>query len=392
MIFQENHYMEKILGSILFVLLLQTISFAQVITGGDWHSLVLCSDSTVINWGRNRWGQLGNGTQNKTWCCCKSTPVQVSGLGDIIALAGGGMYSVALKSDETVWAWGLNNYGQLGDGTTTNKTTPVQVSGLKDIIAIAAGRGLHSLALKKDSTVWAWGLNNNYQLGNLNYTTVDCYYKSTPMQVRGLTSITAIAVGGTHSLALKKDGTVWMWGKYNNKDHHKSVVIYKTPMQVSGLTGITVIAAGSSHSLALKNDSTVWSFGQNDYGQLSDGDTTYKVTPVQVSGLSGIIAIAEGNSHSLALKNDGTVWAWGRNQHGQLGDGTTKNKTIPVQVTGLKDIIAIAGGHSHSLALQNNGTIWAWGRNQHGQLGDATTTKKTIPVKYIGVYGSQKSK
>ena len=236
--------------------------------------------------------------------------------GQFIKVSCGDYHSLALRDDGTVWAWGYNYYGQLGDGTRTTRYTAVQVSGLSRITAIAGG-GNHSLALKNDGTVWAWGYNEYGQLGNGSATT-----------------------------------------RY-------------TAAQVSGLSGITAIAGGGNHSLALKNDGTVWAWGYNEYGQLGDGSTTTRYTAVQVSGLSGITAIVGEGTHSLALKSDGTVWACGLNDVGQLGDGTRETTRITaVRVSGVSDVTAIAGGYNHSLALRDNGTVWAWGYNEYGQLGN----------------------
>jgi alpha-tubulin suppressor-like RCC1 family protein len=241
----------------------------------------------------------------------------------------------------------------LGNGTTyINSNTPVQVSALSGVTAIAGGFA-HSLALKSDGTVWAWGYNSNGQLGDGTYTT-----RNTPVQVSALSGVTAIAAGAYHSLALKSDGTVWAsgWdvvGQLGNGTSTDS----NTPVQVSGLSGMTAIAGGYFHSLALKSDGTVWAWGFNGYGELGNGTYTNSNTPVQVSGLSGVTAIAGGYFHSLALKSDGTVWAWGQDIFGQLGNGTfitTPPDGIgtPTQVSGLSGITAVAGGAYHSLALK----------------------------------------
>lgn len=327
------------------------LSDITAISGGKEHSLALKSDGTVWAWGYNGWGQLGDGTTTD-----RRTPVQVSGLSDIIAIAGGGSHSLALKSDGTVWAWGDNLYYQLGDGTQTDSSTPIQVKSLRGVIAISS-RSEYSLALKTDGTVWAWGDNEYGQLGD--GTTKN---RSAPVQVSGLSDIIAIAGGGEHSLALKSDGTVWAWGHNgwgqlgDGTDTNRS-----TPLQVRGISGIAAISGGLWHSLALKPDGTAWAWGNNGYGQLGDGTTENKNIPVQVSELSNIIAIACGGSHSLALKLDGTVWKWGMIRVLVRGINTTTDGTTPIQVNNLSDITVISGGRQHSLALKSDGTVWAWG-------------------------------
>ncbi len=336
-------------------------------------SLVLPAEATAQGtpwaWGDNFVGQLGDGTTIQ-----RTTPVQVSTLSSVTAVVAGtiGIHSLALKSDGTVWAWGHNG-GQLGDGTTTTRLTPVRVSVLIGVTAIAAG-GVHSLALS-NGRVWVWGINWAGQLGDGTTTT-----RVTPVQVSGLTNVTAIAGGGIHSLALKSDGTVWAWGANGIGELGDGTTTNRTtPVQVGSLTGVTAIAGGVFHSLALSNG-TVWAWGANGFGELGDGTTTNRVAPVQVSGLTNVTAIAGDNGYSLALKSDGTVWAWGIGGGGQLGDGTLTNRNTPVQVSGLTNVTAIAGGNGHSLALKSDGTVWAWGWNLSGKLGDGTTTDRYIPV------------
>jgi alpha-tubulin suppressor-like RCC1 family protein len=222
--------------------------------------------------------------------------VQVSGLtGTITAISAGYIHTAALKSDGTVWTWGSNQYGQLGDGTKVDELTPVQVSGLTGITAIAAGE-FHTVALKNDGTVWAWGLNDHGQLGSgglaISLIPVQVKLNSTTY----LTGITAIAAGEFHTVAL---------GVYAVPSIEEAPVV----------------------------SSNVWAWGLNNHGQLGDGTTTDQPTPVQVTGLTGnITAIAAGEFHTIALRNDGTVWDWGYNSVGQLGNGTTTNSVTPVNV------------------------------------------------------------
>jgi alpha-tubulin suppressor-like RCC1 family protein len=324
--------------------------------------------------------------------------VQVKGpggigfLSGISAVTGGLGHTVVLKADGTVWAWGRNDFGQLGDGTITESHTPKQVSGLLGIVAIQAAN-YSTVALKGDGTVWAWGDNSYGQLGDDTTTA-----RNTPVQVKGpggvgfLSGVAAIAAGGYHSGALKGDGTVWAWGNNSFGELGDGTTTQrKTPVQVKGpggsgvLSGVVAIGA-DWHSVAVKGDGTVWAWGYNNKGQLGDNTTTNRLTPVQVMGsggsgfLSGVTAITAGGYHSIAMKGDGTAWAWGSNENGQLGDTTTTQRNTPVQVSGLSGVTAIAAGSYHSLALKGDGTVRAWGSNSSGELGDGTTTNRSAPV------------
>ncbi|WP_253908854.1 RCC1 domain-containing protein [Corallococcus exiguus] len=345
------------------------------LTPGALHTLALKQDGTVWAWGYNVYGQIGDGTTTN-----RSTPVQVAGLTSVTALASGAYHTLALKQDGTVWAWGHNSYGQLGDGTTTDRIAPVQVAGLTSVAALA-GDGHHSLALKQDGTVWAWGYNLFGQLGDGTTT-----QRRTPIQVPGLTGVAALAGGGYHTLALKQDGTVWAWGRNENGQLGDGTTTQRlTPVRVQALTGITALAAGNYHSLALKSDGTVWAWGYNNGGQLGDGTQTQRPTPVQVQALTGVTSLAAGETCSLALKPDGTVWAWGNNGSGQLGDGTAIYRPAPVQVQGLTGVVSVAAGQAHTVALKTDGTGWAWGSNTIGQLGDGTRTGRPTPVRVTGL-------
>lgn len=343
------------------------------ITSGEQCCLALLSDGTVWAWGYNGYGQLGDGTTTD-----RSIPVQVKGLEDVIAIAGGGYHNLVLKADGTVLAWGDNTKGQLGDGTNRDKNTPVMISGLKGVVAISDG-GWHSLALKSDGTVWAWGDNGYGQLGDGTTTN-----KNSPVQVRGLDNIIAISGGCEHSLALRSDGTVWAWGEnYKGQlGNGENTIRVNYPVQVDKLTRVVAIAAGGGHSLALKSDGTVWAWGDDGYGQLGDGTSIDRDVPIQVHGINNIIEIAGGGGHSLALMSDGTVWAWGNNEYGQLGNGIAAHKsTVPVKAVKLSSVIAIDCGWRHSIAMKSDGTIWGWGINWHGELGDGTVNDRIVPFK-----------
>lgn len=344
----------------------QALGVTQVAEGID-SMMALRSDGTVWNWGNNGGGQLGNGTTTSS-----AVPLEVPGLTGVVTIAGGEETEYAVKSDGTLWAWGANYQGSLGDGNTTESNVPVEVTGLTGVKAVAAGYDW-ALALKSDGTVWAWGEGIDGELGNGATTN-----SSVPVEVSGLTGVTTIAAGNDHGLALKSDGTVWAWGgNYYGELGNGNTTNSDVPVQVSALSGgpsvIGLSASGNEASFALKSDGTVWSWGYNHEGELGNGNTTNSDVPVQVSGLSGVKTIAADGDITLALKSDGTVWDWGANSLGELGNGNHNNSDVPVQVNGVSNGSAIAAGIGYNgLVLEANGTLWTWGYNQEGQLGNGT--------------------
>jgi alpha-tubulin suppressor-like RCC1 family protein len=371
------------------------------------HSVAL-QGNTTLAWGANTYGQLGNGDTKGT---AQYVPVPVIGNAatGMTGVSAGGTHTLAFIINGSVLAWGNNSFGQLGNNSSTATSTPVQVftgtdgTPLSAITAVSAGFN-HSLARRNDATVWAWGSNSEGQLGFDPTAT-----PSEPIAVQvlvngagsaGLTNITAVSAGGAHSLAIYNDGinppTALAWGSdtegqlgINNAQttYYIPTTVYIAPTAPANalngttpLTGITAIAAGGSHSLFLQNggsSGTVWACGNNVYGQLGIGNTTNQTGVQQVLNLTGVIAIAAGLDHSLALKSDGTVWAWGYNYYGQLGNGgaiTFTPFTIPAQVlksdgtalTGITTIVAIG---NHNLAVNSNGQLFAWGDNGYGELG-----------------------
>ncbi|GEM_PF-2277589 len=347
----------------------------------------------VWAWGSNIADQLGNVT---TTYGGNPTPLRAGELSDVVAVAAGSDFGLALKKDGSVWAWGDNRYGELGGGSGP-RGAAVRVRGLSRIRAIAAGGG-HSLALRDDGTVWAWGNNCCGQIG------ADGGNSPTPLRVNGLADVVAVAAGSLFSLALRADGTVWAWGANESGQLGRGVFdTYPspgrpTPAPVQGLSGVTAIAAGTTHALALKPDGTAWAWGNNRFGQLGDGSTATSALPVQVQGLASVVALAGGSSHSLALRADGTVWAWGWNSYGQLGNGSVASSPYPAQVRGLRDVVAISAGGfldtlyvsaGHSLALRRDGTLWSWGANRSGQLGSGVTNRipNMLPTEVRGLRG-----
>lgn len=336
-----------------------TESYKNISAGYD-NTVALKEDGTVWVWGGNTFGQLGNGENIGS-----NTPVESIGLDNVVSVASGWSSTAVLKSDGTVWTMGYNSYGQLGDGTNKSSNIPVQVKGLSDIVSISAGWE-HMVALKSDGTVWTWGNNKYGALGDgTNYDS------SIPVKVDGIENVIYISAGGASTAVVKSDGTVWGWGDNilgQLGDGTKND--RNTPVKAKNLSNIISVSMGSGHMMALMDDGTLWATGYNGYGQLGDGTYNSKDIFVEVIGLENIVSVAVGHDHTVALKEDGTVMAWGRNDKGYLGDGTTIDSLVPVQVMGLDQIIEISAGDYHTVALREDGTVWAWGSNSYGKLGN----------------------
>jgi parallel beta-helix repeat protein len=356
------------------------------INAGGYHTIALKADGTLWAWGDNSQGQLGDGTGSN-----QPSPVQIGSDKTWVAISAGGYHTIAKKADGTLWAWGWNVYGQLGDGTTTERLSPVQVLGTDTTWDSISAGSYHTIAKKADGTLWAWGANWYGQLGD--GTIVDSGY---PMQIGNDTTWLSIGTGGYHTIALKADGTLWAWGDDSKGQlgngpgtmqamgknmNAQSETGVSTPVQIGGAENQLVsTAAGDSHSIALKADGTLWAWGDNSKGQLGDGSTTDRFSPVQIGTDDKWVSIAAGGYHSIALKADGTLWAWGDNSEGQLGDGSTTDRLSPVQIGTDNTWVSIAAGDSHSIALKADSTLWAWGANWAGQLGDGSTTDRLSPV------------
>ena len=343
---------------------------AATVAGGIGHSIVVnTNDGTVWAWGANSNGQLGDNTLTP-----RPTPIQVTSLANVVAVGAGYLHSVALKADGTLWTWGSNAYGQLGTGDLTSQKIPVQV--LTNVVAVAAG-AYHTVALKQDGSVWTWGLNSSGQLGDGG--TVN---RSTPGQVTGLAAASGVAAGGSHSLViLAGSGAMKSWGRNASGELGiGSTSPSNNPVSVSVVSGAVDTVAGYYFTAARKADGTFFSWGENAYGQLGLGDSVARTTPA-LAPATNIAALAVGSYHALAILAGGTASAWGYNGYGAVGDGSTTHRNSPVTVVGPTSVVAVAGGQYHSLAVTSTGEVWAWGYNGYSQIGDGTTVQRLSPVK-----------
>lgn len=295
----------------------------------------------------------------------------------------GGRHSLALDASGNVWAWGDNSQGQLGLGTTDGSSeTPVQVPGLTGVAALAAGR-FHSVALRNDGTVWVWGGNARGQLG-----LGDAASAYVPTKIAGLADVVAIATYLDHTLALTVDGDVWAWGANERGQLGDGTTVDRpAPVRLSGLVAAD-ISAGQIHSAVRTPGGGVVAWGDNTYGQLGTGTSGgFSATPTAVAGLATVDRLVSGGFHSLARRTDGTVLAWGGNAYGQLGDGSKQDRASPVPIAPAAQAVVLAAGSRHSLALLGDGTVLAWGDNREGQLGLGSQADASSPSRIVGLSG-----
>ncbi len=363
---------------LLLLLFTVDIKSQHVIAAGEKHSLYVCSNGTIVGSGTNASGQLGDYSVTET-----HTNTLVVTMTSVTGIAAGRAHSMALVSNGTIWAWGDNTYGQMGNYTfATPQYGATGIMNISGSIAIAAGNN-SCYSLNNDGSVWAWGSNSSGQLGDGTLIT-----KNYAVKVQNLNSVVAIAGGIDFAMALKSDGTVWTWGSNAfGQCGDNTLTDRYTPVKVIGLSGIKSIASNGRSGYALKSDGTVWAWGDNSSGQLGDNTTQQRLTPVQVVGLSDVRLISGGSNYGLAIKKDGTGWGWGDNSYGQLGDGTqvARYTAVPVglNISGLQDITGSIEGY-HTIALLSNTTVKTWGHNANGQLGNnsvaAAVTSPVIPI------------
>ncbi len=324
---------------------------------------VTVGNPRLLAWGWNNYGQLGDGTTIN-----RHLPVSVAS--HVVAGAAGTDHTLFVQADHTLWAVGYNGDGELGDGTQTTRHLPVSVT--SNVVAVAAGQW-HSLFVKSDGSAWAVGQNDDGQLGDGTTTA-----RHLPVSVAS--NVVAMSAGNDNSAFLTGDGTLWAMGLNNYGQLGDGTTVNRhVPVPVA--SNVVALAVGLSHSLFLKGDGTLWAMGNNGYGQLGDGTKTTRHFPVPVA--SHVVAMAAGDDYSLYVTGEGTLWAMGLNTYGQLGDGSTVNRSNAVCVA--SNVASVTTGSTHSLFLKRDGTAWAMGNNFYGQLGDGTTSQRPSPVSVNGL-------
>jgi alpha-tubulin suppressor-like RCC1 family protein len=331
---------------------------------------------TLWTWGINSDGRLGDNT-----VVDRSTPVTTfAGGANWKQVAGGTEHTAAIKTDGTLWTWGRNAYGTLGNNTTTTSSTPVTTfAGGTNWKQVACG--YNTAAIKTDGTLWTWGRNNFGQIGN----NISGTNMLTPVTTfAGGTNWKQVASNIQHTAAIKTDGTLWAWGRNSNGQlgiNNTTSPICTPVTTFAGGTNWKQVACGRYHTAAIKTDGTLWTWGDNSRGQLGDNTTTRRSIPVTTFAGGTNWKQVSGGYHTAAIKTDGTLWTWGDNSRANTGDNTVVDRSTPVTTfAGGTNWKQVSGGYQHTVAIKTDGTLWTWGRNSFGQLGDNTITQRNTPV------------
>ena len=339
-----------------------SVQFADIAAGAN-HSFAMDTNGYLWACGLNGEGQVGNETASYYYVY-SLVPIKEGTKFKQISTRGN--HCLAIEENGKLWAWGDNNNGQLGDGTSganSNKRSPVPILEETRFCKISAG-AYNSLAIDEDGNRWAWGYNGEGMLGDGTTS-----YKCIPLKIIEETKFSKLLAGVMGSLGIDIDGNLWEWGHWQ-----------KTPIQTKVETKFLEISSGGRSNgnelgyfnLAIDNEGNLWTWGENCKGQLGDGTTEDKTEPIHIGGKTKFKQVSAGVYHSLALDINGNIWSWGYNNNGQLGDGTKIDKTTPVQITNGIKFEKISAGESHSIALDSDGNLWAWGYGGYGQLGDGT--------------------
>ncbi|WP_395736525.1 choice-of-anchor tandem repeat GloVer-containing protein [Prosthecobacter sp.] len=341
----------------------------------NYATLGIKADGTLWGWGYNGYGQLGNGTTNTSYA-----PTQVGTATNWKYISVGGYHVLAVKTDGTLWAWGANTYGAIGDGTNTQRNSPVQVGALTTWAAVAAGV-YHTVALKTDGTLWACGYNADGELGQGTSDSLTTH--TSLVQVGSVATWSSVVSGNYHLLATRTDGTLWAWGyNVNGQLGTGSTTNGVAPVQIGTATNWTSLSGGYYHSLGVRSDGTLWAWGRNVEGQIGDATLVQRQSPLQVGTATNWKSVIAGGYYSTAIKQDNSLWTWGQNLYGQLGQGfadVTPRPNVPAQVGTANNWALLAPGFDHTVATRSDGTTWSWGNDSVNELGYSTNNRLLLP-------------
>jgi len=336
---------------------------SAAVSAGEDHTMIIKSDGSLWTCGNNMYGQIGDGTVTKYENYQRSedntryAPVKI--MDGVASVSAGWTHSMAVKTDGSLWAWGGRNvFGKLGDGTKIDRYSPVKI--MDSVASVSAGES-HTMAVKTDGSLWAWGYNHLGELGDGTFTE-----RYSPVKI--MDGVASVTVGYSHTLAIKTDGSLWAWGVNDHGCLGDGTNITRyTPVKI--MDGVASVSAGESHSMAVKTDGSLWVWGFNDeYGQVGDGTKVSSYSPVKI--MDGVASVSAGESHSMAVKTDGSLWGWGGNSYGQLGDGTLMRQYSPVKI--MDGVASVSAGRSYTVAVKTDGSLWGCGHNGMGQLGAGT--------------------
>ena len=373
-------------------------------SAGSGHTVAIKTDGSLWTWGSNYEGKLGDGTSGSG--TNKTIPTRIGTDTDWVFISAGNDHTMAIKTNGSLWAWGRTYEGQLGDGTSgsgTNKTIPTRIGTDTDWKSVYAGWS-NTFAIKTDGTLWAWGRNYFGELGD--GTTTD---RNTPTRIGTDTNWASVSAGSTHTVAIKTDGSLWAWGRnrygqlgdgtitiYDYYDYENSVYVYidnndkSIPTRIGTDANWASVSAGDENTIAIKTDGSLWAWGINYTGQLGDGTSgseTGKTTPTRIGTDTNWVSVSmESRFHTVAIKTDGSLWAWGYNNYGQLGDGTgggghydySGNKSSPTRIGSDTNWASVSVREGGTLAIKIGGSLWAWGSNTHGRIGDGTSSYEIV--------------
>jgi alpha-tubulin suppressor-like RCC1 family protein len=345
---------------------------AEVIGAGEAHSCALGASGTIYCWGANALGELGDGTLVERWAAAP-----VSGIADGRQVSLGRNHTCAVLKGGTVKCWGAGAAGQLGNADMVNHPDPVAVPNVSDAVHLSAG-GVHTCAVRASGAVACWGDDSQGQLGEGMAT-------ATPGMVHavmGLTDAVQVAAGHLHTCAVRRTRDVVCWGAPGKgRLGATAAAPVPTPQPVAGLTDVIRVSAGLQHTCAVLDSGKIKCWGSNEAGQLGNaGVTMESATPVDVDGITDAVAVSAGDTHTCAVLASGEVSCWGANANGQLGDGTTDDTSKPGAVESLDDVASIAAGQQTTCARTRDERLYCWGDNHAGQLGDGTDQNRHTPT------------